>query len=92
MIIYIALCSVIIALVVERYFYAKDMNAQVNDFMKALIARNPDDFIHMKTVQDKKPVPPMERDEVEMHELSDNDWLKAVKNEAYGDKQETNRR
>jgi len=90
-IIYIALTAVIIALVVERYFYAKDMNGQVNDFMKALIARTPQDFIHMKTVEDKAPTPFKEKDEIPIEELSDSAWMEAIKQEAYGDTKETSK-
>lgn len=75
----LVLASVIIALIVERYFYARDMNRQVNDNMKALMAKTPEDYIHMKAVEGKKPSKPVEVDEQPIEQVSDKDFLKALK-------------
>jgi hypothetical protein len=79
MIIDIALTSIIIALCVERYFYSRDMNHQVNDCMKAIMSKTPEDYVHMKSVEDKKPAVHVEPDERLIEQLSDKEYLRAIK-------------
>jgi len=73
------LVSVICALIVERFFYAKDMNKQVSDCMKALISRNMNDFVQAVAVDKNTPSKNISVDEVSLSEATDEQFLKAIK-------------
>lgn len=75
------LVSIIIGMIVERYFYSRDMNRQVADCMKAMMARTPDEYITMKATERK--VEPVEDDNeyVSVDALNDKQFDKFIKEE-----------
>lgn len=76
--IYAALVIVIIALVVERYFTLKAMNAQVNDCLKAIMSKNTQDFIQMKAIDKVEVTAPKEPEFIPEDRLSDDQFDKLI--------------
>lgn len=79
MIIYIALTSIIIALIIERYFYSRDMNRQINDCFKALLSRNANEYASLKGLDNVKTTKREEPDARPIEDISDKEWLDAIK-------------
>lgn len=75
-----SLLLVIIVLLIERYFYAKEMNSQIRDFQKAIISKNVNEYIAAKTVDSKKEEKYTTPEEIPLNELSDKDFQDVIKN------------
>lgn len=68
---------IIIGLIVERYFFARHMTAQLEKCMKAVMSRNINDYL-TATNEPKKETEFTQNDEIDLSEASDEEFLKAV--------------
>ena len=70
--------AVVLILLGYHIWYVVETNRQTREYMKGFMAKNLPEFIEAKKTEEVKPE---EEEEhlVEMNELSDKDWLKAVK-------------
>lgn len=75
----IILGSVIMGLLLERYFYSRSMNQQVNDCMKALMSRNVHEYIEVKEVETKKETKSVDPDLIPLEQADDETFLNAIK-------------
>lgn len=66
----IILGVIILALMVERYYFAKEMHKQLENANKAVMSRNINDYI-AATSERKETIEPPDADEVELSEASD---------------------
>lgn len=79
MITYIVLAIVIVALLVERYIWTREMNRQVADLSKLLASRTPEDYNAYKAPERVQSAQtPVEREEVEFSELTDKEFLQVI--------------
>ena len=69
---------VILALIIERFFFAREMTARLGDTIKAVMSRNINEYISATTVPDKKEAPP-ENDEVDMSTLTTEEFDTMIK-------------
>lgn len=76
----ISLSIIIIAQLVERYLYAKEMNKQLGDAVRAVMSRNINEFITATTIDKTINKKPIQTDEVEISDLSDEEFDKSIKN------------
>lgn len=74
----ITLGLVVLAQLIERHLYAKDMNQKLSDSIKAIMSRNVGEFIAATKPQDPAGDSKSEPEEVELSELSDDEFDKAV--------------
>ena len=75
----ISLGVIVIAQLIERYFYAKDMNQKLADSIKAIMSRNVGEFMAATKPEKMTPAAPAEAEDVELSTLSDTDFDKAIK-------------
>lgn len=75
----IILGVIIVALIVERYLFAKQSHKQQDHYMNALIAKNTNEYLAMREVEEKKEVPFKESDEVPLDQASDETFTKFIK-------------
>lgn len=73
------LIAIICGLVIERFFYTKDMNHQVGDCIRALLSRNMDDFVKAEAEQKRPVSKEVLPDVVPLSETTDEQFLKAIK-------------
>lgn len=73
------LIAIICALIGERFVYAKDMNKQVADCMKALMSRDLGEFINAKAIEERKPTKDTPVDEIPLSQATDDQFMKAIK-------------
>jgi hypothetical protein len=75
----ISLSIIILLLVIERYLYAKEMNRQQGDSIKAIMSRNINEYLAAKSVDKPSNHPQPEEDEVPLGELTDEEFDKTIK-------------
>lgn len=76
----IILGVVIVALLVERYFHARDTGRQINDLNKVLASRTPADYLQYKAPDTKEnDTIVKEPDEVPVEGISDDEFFEAIK-------------
>ncbi len=76
----IVLGLIVVGLIVERYFYSKQMNEELQKCVKAVMSRNINEYISA-TAADKPSKPFVENDEVLLSEANDDEFDKYIKNE-----------
>lgn len=64
---------------VERYLYQKDMTNKLNDAIKAVLARNINEYIAATTVP-KTTNKPVEQDEIDFNADNPEEFDKVIKN------------
>ncbi len=75
----IILGAIIIALVVERFIFAREMYKQIDSCMKALISKNSADYVAMKSADKTTPVVEKETDEIPLDQADDATFTKFIK-------------
>ena len=76
----IILGLIVLALVVERHFYAKEMNRQLDEATKKVMSRNMNEYLAsqaMDRIPKQTTIP--ENDEIELNQASDEVFDKAMK-------------
>lgn len=71
---------VIIALLVERYFFTKTMMAQLHDYQLANMSRNTDQYIAAKVTEKAVDKQFTEPDGKPLEEATDEEFINAIKN------------
>lgn len=74
----ITLALLVIAQAVERYFFAKHMTEELSKCIKAVMSRNINEYIAATEVDKGKKEDFAENDEVDMADLPDDEFLKAI--------------
>lgn len=77
----IFLCIIVVAQVVERYFYAKEMNKQLGNAVKAIMSRNINEFMAATLVDKASEEVKINTDEELVSDLSDKDFNDLIKRE-----------
>lgn len=77
----IIMAVIIIALLVERFFYSREMNRQIRDNTAAIMSRNINDYLAARET-DKKPryTTSPEMDDVLETEMPDAEFFKHIEN------------
>jgi|GEM_PF-4429289 len=75
----IILGVIIIGLIVERYLFARESHKQQDHYMQALIAKNTNEYLSMKTTENKKDIPFKESDEIPLDQADDETFTKFIK-------------
>lgn len=68
----------VIAQAVERYLYSKEVTKQLGNATKAIMSRNINDYLNA-TQEKPKDTDFQENDEVDLSEISDEEFLKTIK-------------
>lgn len=76
----IILGIIVLAQLIERHFYTKEMNHQLGEATRAILSRNVNEFISATAKPTEFKPEQTEPDEVELSSLSDEDFDKAVSN------------
>lgn len=79
----IVLTLICAALIVERYFYVKEMNAKNSELLNAILARNMSEFISAKAVDKITPQPMVEPDEVPLDTADDKVFDKFINSQQW---------
>lgn len=77
----IILGFIVVALLFERYMFAKEMNQRVSECVKAVMSRNINDYIAATTAEKSKPQREVESDEVLLDTADDEVFDKFIKNQ-----------
>lgn len=75
----IVLAIVIVAQIVERYFYAKEMNKQLGNAVKAIMSRNINEYMAATLVDKAADEVKIDSDEQLVTDLSDKDFDDLIK-------------
>ena len=76
----ISLGLVIVALLVERYFFTKTMTAQLHDYQLAVMSKDTDEYIAAKVTEKAVDKPFSQPDEIPLEQASDEEFMKGIKN------------
>lgn len=75
------LIAIILFLMIERFFFARQMLAQVSDALKASMSRNINEYMVATTPRNSTTaVAQMESDEVELSQATDEQFEKYIQN------------
>lgn len=75
----VSLTVIILLLVAERFLYAKEMNRQLGDSIKAIMSRNINEYLAAKSVDKVTTEIKSETDEVLMSDMSDDEYDETIK-------------
>jgi hypothetical protein len=75
----ISLSLIVAGMLIERFFYQKEMNRQLGEATRAILSRNVNEFIAATTAE-KVVGKAVENDIVDLSELSDKEHDKVIKN------------
>ena len=72
---------IIVALLVERYFYTKEMTGRLTQAMEAVMSRNMNDYLAAKTADKKVDERASEPEEVDIDEASDKEFMQHIQSQ-----------
>ena len=75
----IVLGSVIVGLLVERYFYHKETNKQLHDLMLAVMSKNTNEYVAAKVTEKAVERPFTQPDTIPLDEATDEEFMKGIK-------------
>ena len=76
----VTLGLIVLGMIVERHFYAKEMNHQLDEATKKVMSRNMNEYlasVAMDKIPKQQEIP--ENDEIELNQASDVEFEKAIK-------------
>lgn len=77
----ISFLLIIVALLVERYFYTKEMTAKLTQAMEAVMSRNMNEYLAAKSVDKKVDERPSEPEDVDIDEASDKEFMQHIQSQ-----------
>jgi len=75
----IILGLIIAGIIIERYFFAREITKQLDSCMKALISKNANEYMSMKSIDAKNTKPEKESDAVYLDQADDDTFNKFIK-------------
>lgn len=75
----IILGILVLAQLVERHLYAREMNKRLSEAMKMVMSRNINEFLTATAENKKTPMVQPEQDQVELSDLSDEEFDRHIK-------------
>ena len=75
----ITLGIIVLGLIIERHFYAKEMNKQLDEATKKVMSRNMNEYLASQAMEKIPNAPHQESDEIELSQASDKEFDKAIK-------------
>lgn len=77
----ISFLLIIVALLVERYFYTKEMTAKLTQAMEAVMSRNMNEYLATKSADKKVDERPSEPEDVDIDEASHKEFMQHIQSQ-----------